>query len=325
MSKLFEAKPFIIAEVGSNWTNFNEAKDSISFAKQCGADAVKFQVFTEKDLFGPGIRGSWFDENSTQLPLDWLPKLKDKADACGIELMCSAFSPELYDAVDPYVKVHKIASSELTYPQLLQKVKSLGKPIILSTGASCNGDVALALQELRGVKVVLLYCSSAYPSREFNLFHLDALKRNFNVPVGFSDHSLDVYYPALSAVEHFGAVVIEKHVNFAGVDSADSPHSLSHSEFKRLCDILKGKQDYKQFHPQPEERDMILRHNRRLIAIKDISVGEAFRFGDNFGAYRSLENDNKGLIPFAWEVLVKSNGAKHNIKAGQPIGPEDFL
>jgi sialic acid synthase SpsE len=327
MTKLFEAKPFIIAEVGSNWSSFNDCKDSISFAKQCGADAVKFQAFNEAALFGPGIRGSWSEEKSAQhtLPIDWLPKLKEKADACGIELMCSAFSPELYDAVDPYVQVHKIASSDLSYPQLLNKVKTLKKPILLSVGASTYNDITYALHELTGAKVALLYCSSAYPSKEYNLFLIDTLKRSFGVEVGFSDHSIDVYYPALSAFIHFGAVAIEKHVNFVRSSGPDSGHSLDGAQFKYMCDMLRGVRNYKEFNPQPEESDMFLRYNRRLIAIKDIPAGEAFKFGVNFGAYRSLNDDIKGMTPFAWEYVAKSLGAKRDIKAGQPIAPEDFV
>ncbi len=326
MTVLFQAKPFIIAEIGSNWTNFSEAKDSISFAKQCGADAVKFQAFTESDLFGPGIRGSWSDYTGVQhrLALEWLPKLKEKADACGIEFMCSAFSPALYDAVDPFVQVHKIASSELCYPQLLEKVKSKGKPILLSVGASSKTDVAMAMQILRGgPQVVLMYCAAAYPSTMYNLFQMDDLKQ-FGVPLGFSDHSLDVVYPALSAVHHFGAVAIEKHVNFFDKETPDSAHSLRGYEFTLMCEKLRGKRDYRGFNPMPEEKDMFLRHNRRLIAIKNIKKGDAFRYGDNFGAYRSLGDDSHGLSPFFWDHLVKSNGAKQDIPAGKGIGPGDF-
>lgn len=327
MTQLFKAKPFIIAEVGSNWTCFNEAKDSISFAKNCGADAVKFQAFTESDLFGPGIRDSTSEEKSAQhrLPLDWIPKLKEKSDACGIELMCSAFSTKLYDFVDQYVGVHKIASSELTHPDILEKVKSFKKPIIMSVGASSKGDVARAMQILRGgPQVVLMYCSASYPSTQYNLFYMQDLADMFQVPVGFSDHSIDVVYPALSAVHHFGAVAIEKHVNFTKHHTPDSGHSLSHDEFALMCQFLKGKRDYKSFNPMPEEKDMFLKHNRRLIATVDIGAGDQFVYGQNFGAYRSLKEDSRGLIAFEWEEIAK-RCANRFIKAGEGICLQDCL
>lgn len=326
MTKLFSAKPFIICEIGSNWTSFEHCKDSISFAKQAGADAVKFQAFGWNDLYGMGkyMPPEHFPEG-WQLPLEWLPKLKEKADACDIEFMCSAFSPQLVDAVDPFVSVHKIASSELTYPQLLERVKSKGKPILLSVGASSKGDIELAMQILRGgPQVVLMYCSSAYPSTQYNLFYMQDLKETFDVPVGLSDHSLDVCYPALSALHHFQAVAIEKHVNFFDMKSPDSAHSLDKHDFRLMCEYLHGKRDYKAFNPQPEEHEMFTKHNRRLIAIKDISHGQAFRFGENFGAYRSLKPDVTGLHAFMWQKLVNSAGALRAIKAGDGIGPGDF-
>ena len=324
MTKLFQAKPYIIAEVGSNWKNFTEAKDSISFAKQAGADAVKFQAFRAEDLYSYNLLK--IEQMQEGIPLDWLPKLKEKADACGIDFMCSAFSPELYEVVNPFVEVHKIASSEITYPQLLEKVKSFKKPILLSVGASSKSDVELAMQVLRGgPQIVLMYCSAAYPSTMFNLFQMQDLRDTFDVPVGFSDHSLDAVYAPLSAHHHFDAIVIEKHVNFTDHETPDSRHSLSHKDFVYMCELLHGKRDYKEFNPQPEEKEMFLKHNRRLIAIKDIAAGDAFRYGDNFGAYRSLTDDSKGIIPHAWEALMKSNGARRAIKAGEGISQGDFL
>ena len=45
-------EPFIIAEVGSCWETWEHCKDAINLAKNCGADAVKFQLFNHKDLYG---------------------------------------------------------------------------------------------------------------------------------------------------------------------------------------------------------------------------------------------------------------------------------
>lgn len=325
MTQLFNAKPFIIAEVGSNWTTFAEAKDSIRFAKQAGAHAVKFQAFDGLSLHGPAcVRKSDGTPSRMEgaLPLEWLPKLKEKADACGIEFMCSAFSDDLYDAVNPYVDVHKIASSELTNIELLYKVKSFGKPIILSCGASSKRDVHLALQALSGSKLVLMYCSSAYPSCEYNLFYMKDLAESFSVPMGLSDHSLDVCYPALSAVHHFGAIAIEKHVNFTEHQTPDSAHSLNHAQFVIMCELLNGKRSYTEFNPMPEEKDMFLKHNRRLIATKDIGKGQMLKYGENFGAYRSLKEDTKGLTPFAWGD-IEGYPVKCDIKTGDSIGPQE--
>lgn len=328
MTRLFEAKPFIIAEVGSNWSNFQEAKDSISLAKNCGADAVKFQLFTEAALYGPGVRDTTYGASGHHyLPAEWLPKLKEKADACGIEFMCTAFSPELVEAVDPFVSVHKVASSDLSYPQLLQAVAKTGKPVILSTGASSQGDIHQAFLHFQDPSdVVLLYCVAAYPALTADLRVMDAIRSYFEgmyspgmIHVGFSDHTPGTFM-AIEAARK-GAVVIEKHFTaFPDLDTPDRPHSLTAGEFKLMVDHIRGTRQ-PVIGPTPEEKAMLLRHNRRLIAIQDIDVGTKLEYGVNFGAYRSLEDDDKGLSPFAWE-LVQGKQAKVAVARGKGISPQ---
>ena len=50
-------KPFIIAEIGSNFDqSLSKAKKLIGVAKKCGADAVKFQLFSGKIFNRPYSR-----------------------------------------------------------------------------------------------------------------------------------------------------------------------------------------------------------------------------------------------------------------------------
>jgi sialic acid synthase SpsE len=345
VTRLFEAKPFIIAEVGSNWRTLSDCIESIGRAKACGADAVKFQAFTDLALYGFDSDAEWEgliartceiagcprEEYSWRvahhLPLEWLPKLKEKADACGIEFLCTAFSPELVAAVDPYVSVHKVASSDLSYPQLLEAVAKTGKPVLLSTGASSETDIRLALEALGGARerAVLMYCVSSYPSRTYNLDSMRLLRERYGCQVGFSDHSNDVVWAPLSSCRApYSAVAIEKHFTaFPGVDTPDRPHSLDPIDFKHMVDAIRHRDNPLPIGPLREERDMILRHNRRLIATADILEGAILEYGRNFGAYRSLEDDSRGLTPFAWQQ-VEGKTAKVAIQRGKGIGPGDF-
>lgn len=313
---------FIIGEVGSNWRTFEDAKDSIALAKSCGADAVKFQAFTGEALYGG--EGSMVNE----LPLEWLPKLKEKADACKIEFMCTAFSPELVAAVDPFISRHKVASSDLTWPQLLDAVVKTGKPIILSTGASSRGDIEQALNHLGPARerTTLLYCVAAYPARMIDLRKIDLMREAFGLPVGFSDHSIDIYGLPVEACEAHGAVVLEKHFTARPeLQSPDRGHSLTADEFKLMVDHIRGKRE-PVIAPSQEERDMILRHNRRLIVTQDVADGEQLVYGRNYGAYRALKDDDKGLSPFFWNHPKGPEG-KRTTKAlgrGESIGPGDF-
>jgi len=310
---------YVICEIGSNWSNFDDAKNSISLAKACGADAVKFQMFTGLELYGKEADG-W--DRAREMPREWLPKLKEKANACSIDFMCTAFSPDGLRYVDQFVKAHKIASSEISYTQLLEAAKATKKPIYLSTGASSWNDVAIALKILEGADVTLMYCCVEYPSKWHNLRLINKFKEKFGVKVGFSDHSFDIYTPVTAAHVH-GATAVEKHfkINDAMV-TPDAPHSLNPSEFMHMVELIRDKNAVMKM-PNPGEREAIMRHNRRLVVTEDIKTGEPFDFDVNFGTYRLLADDSHGLGGFSWQA-VNGKLALKDLNKGQTIGPGDF-
>lgn len=355
--------PFIIAEVGSNWATLDDCLTSISLARNCGADAVKFQLFTHESLYGlpregwhigtmekiqGGQNHSGWDCNPPFLNPVWLPLLKERADKVGIEFMCSAFSPELIEAVNPFVNIHKVASAECTHKRMLEKLRTLEKPVILSTGAhgimDIRASVALMSQhpefdhlgyysmkdqppgekqwfDYFPVPVVLLYCVAAYPANEVNLDCIAALSTTFGLPIGYSDHTVDIRVIPKAACES-GAVVLEKHFTaIPETATLDRPHSLDPSQFRLMVDSLRGKTS-PILGANPSEKEMVLRHNRRLIATRDIAEGEEFAEGENFGIYRSLKGDMHAFHPFMIDE-VNGKEAKRAIQAGDGIGPGD--
>ncbi len=316
-------RPFIIAEVGSNWATFEDCKTSIAMAKNCGADAVKFQAFSCQALYGFERRHSMdYEGLAGVLPIEWLPKLKEKADACGIEFMCTAFSPELIEAVDPFVNIHKNASAELTHVRMLQTYSRIGKPVILSTGGHWEYDVRRALEVLGSTPTILMYCVAAYPARLVELDTIGWMRSLYRKLIGFSDHTTDVLVIPRAAIVEHSACVIEKHVNFAGVQSPDSPHSLDTGEFMAMVKNIRG--TYTPVNgPGAEENAMTLKHNRRLKATRDVKCGEAWQEGINFGIYRSLEDDCYALSPWAVDV-VNGRKAKRDVKAGAGVGSGDI-
>ena len=243
---------FVVAEAGSNWyagengpwTRGDEhgvssghisgegyrrrlmrAMELIECAAAAGVDACKFQLFRADDLY-PKDSEHWHTVKPLEMPLEWLPILSAECQNRGIEFMCSAFSEAMVDAVDPWVKRHKIASLEATDKSLIRHVVSKGKPIILSTGAldsaqmhdlrfeempSGNGT-ALGMDYSRVVPTTLMHCTTAYPCPpdEANLLALyfhDEMGRDCD---GLSDHTLDPVVAPVLAVA-LGATVIEKH------------------------------------------------------------------------------------------------------------------
>lgn len=322
--------PFIIAEIGSNWKTLDDISISIQSAKNAGADAVKFQLYNEFAMYGKWtivmqkaggdfVRADMIGELQTE----WLPKMKAQCDRLGVEFMCSAFSPELYDIVNPFVNIHKVASAELSHIRILEKLRGYGKPVILSTGASGVNDVEAALKALKGLDVTLLYCVASYPANDINLANIKEMQKVFGCKVGYSDHSLDTCVIPRQAVLE-GACVIEKHVTaFPDMDTPDRPHSLTMPQFKKMVDVIRNEQIPSLGWTQ-EEQDMISKHNRRLIVIKDMKAGEDFKEGVNFGIYRALTPQLTALSPFAINSVIGKK-AMRDMKAGDGIGPQDLF
>ncbi len=244
----------VVAEVGSNFVTLEDCFKSIEAASIAGAHAVKFQLFTREELYGePG-------EMSGVLPRAWLPTLATCARDEEIEFMCTAFSPDGYRYIDPYVKRHKVASSEITAIDILDVVNSLRKPVVLSTGGATMNDVHSALMVLRNVPVTLLYCEPCYPARVIDFRRMDQLREHYgsSCKIGYSDHSTDVLCIPQEAKRR-GAVLIEKHVNLADVSGTpDAPHSINARELSLMCRHLKGKLSRDEtFNPNPWKRQFI--------------------------------------------------------------------
>lgn len=310
--------PYTIAEVGSNWRTLEDCLLSIRAAKAAGANAVKFQLFTYKDLYGIDK----VQENSYELNPAWLPQLKAEADFYDINFLCSAFSPALAEKVSPYVNMHKVASSELYHRRLLETLGSLGKPVILSTAAATEPDIRQAMSYLKDVEVCLMYCVGAYPAKDVDVRCIRLLENLHPKLVGYSDHSTDIRVIPRVAMRN-GAQVIEKH--FTAIDGVtpDSGHSLNVKEFGLMVLSLKGKQANAFLGQGIEERDMQLKYKRRLKVTADIKQGDQLKENINFAAFRSLTDDAHALSPFLIDQVDGKMAAK-DLSQGDGIGLGDF-
>jgi sialic acid synthase SpsE len=138
------------------------------------------------------------------------------------------------------VPFYKIASRDLTNLPLVDYVARTGKPVILSCGMDSLDEISQALDTVRmhHDQVVLLHCTSAYPTayEDVNLRAMETLRRELDVLVGLSDHSVGTAIPLAAAA--LGAVLIEKHVTLSrrmrGTDHACS------LELPELCEMVRG-------------------------------------------------------------------------------------
>ena len=148
---------------------------------------------------------------------------------------------------------YKVASASLTDDALLLRMRSTGKPIILSTGGSTMEQIHHAVEVLGRDNLVILHCTAAYPQtttddalEQLNLDVIWQFQVAFpEVPVGFSSNDPDRMPSIFAAAK--GACVIEKHLTLDrrrhGSDQASStePHDFEFiCEMIRLHDIARG-------------------------------------------------------------------------------------
>ncbi|MDP3775798.1 MAG: N-acetylneuraminate synthase family protein, partial [Gemmatimonadales bacterium] len=215
---------FIVAEIGINHNGDLElCKRLIDASVLAGADAVKFQkrtvdvVYSTEEL--ARARENPFGKTNGDLKrgLEFGPAQYEAIDAyCrerGIAWFASCWDQASVDFIDRFQPpCYKVASASLTDDALLRHMRATGRPVILSTGMSTMEQIAHAVQVLGAQELVLLHCTSTYPSKleELNLRMIDTLRREFGCPVGYSGH--EVGLSTTVAAVSLGACMIERHI-----------------------------------------------------------------------------------------------------------------
>ena len=229
-------KPFIIAEIGSNFDqSLLKAKKLIDVAKKCGADAVKFQLFSGKILYPDDYKMQKLFKK-VELNINWVNQLKVHASKNRIILFFSSFDEKKLKVFDKKkFYYHKIASSEIVNFKLMKNLNNNKYKVFLSTGMCDLDDVKLAYKNLKKSQLVIMQCTSLYPTSEkdVNLNVINTFKKEFKkVEFGLSDHTLT----DISAITSIGMGVrfFEKHITLNKKSKGpDHFYAYEPKEFKR--------------------------------------------------------------------------------------------
>jgi N,N'-diacetyllegionaminate synthase len=251
--------PYVIAEVGSNHNgNMELCRRLIEAAAEAGAQAVKFQSWSDRSLIAEeeyARNTSYSDKkkhfgslramvSAYQLTTEQHHQAQAQCRASSIAFCSTPFSIEEVDLLEALnVPFFKIASMDIVHLPLLRYVARKQRPIMISTGMATMGEIEQAVEAVRGEgnqQIVLLHCISIYPPEydSIHLRNLDTLQRAFEVPVGFSDHSLGTAIP-LAAIA-LGASVIEKHFTL-DQDMEGWDHAISASPEQLQTIVEEGK------------------------------------------------------------------------------------
>ncbi|WP_298623592.1 N-acetylneuraminate synthase [uncultured Legionella sp.] len=253
---------FVIAEAGVNHNgDIQLAKELVHAAKEAGADAVKFQTFKADTIVTKAAEKAEYQKNnasnsSTQhemlknleLSEEAHYQLSDLAAALGIEFMSTGFDEGTIDFLIALgVKRLKIPSGEITNIPYLEHVARTGLPLIISTGMCDLEEVRQAVETVSPFygehikeKLTLLHCTSNYPAlfQDVNLKAMHTLAQEFNLPVGYSDHTLGLLVPTLAV--GMGACVIEKHFTLdKSLPGPDHNASMTPEEMKQMMQAIR--------------------------------------------------------------------------------------
>jgi N,N'-diacetyllegionaminate synthase len=192
-----------------------------------GVDAVKFQTHiaaAESSEFEP-FRVKFSKQDATrfeywkrmEFTLEQWKELNSHAVELGIEMISSPFSNLAVEWLEEVgVKRYKIGSGEVSNLLMLEKIAQTGKPIILSSGMSSWEEMDQTVSFLKGYgnPLSIMQCTTAYPTKpeQWGLNVIAELKNRYQIPVGFSDHSGNIY--ACLAAATLGAELFEFHVVF---------------------------------------------------------------------------------------------------------------
>jgi sialic acid synthase SpsE len=285
---------FVIAEIGVNHDgSLNRALQLVKIARQCGADAVKLQVFQAEHLMHESSHFAAYQRQAVsdadpvamlkryELSEASLLTIVGAIHAAGMLAVATPFSPVDVETVQRLgVDAFKIASPDLVNRLLLQRVAEAGRPMIVSTGAASLDEIHMCCDWLRGwsANYALLHCISSYPTPAdmTNLCWIDELRAEFKVPIGFSDHSTEVISGALATAA--GATIVERHLTYAnsaeGPDHAASSDPGQFSHYVRLIRQAERMIGAPGKRVLPIEQDVRQVSRQSLVCRRDLSAGQ---------------------------------------------------
>tara|TARA_B100000427_G_scaffold74137_1_gene60181 strand:+ start:818 stop:1837 length:1020 start_codon:yes stop_codon:yes gene_type:complete len=309
---------FIIAEIAqAHDGSLGIAHSFIDAAKECGADAVKFQTHISE------IESS--SDEPFRIPFSYKDKtrqdywkrtafsnqewhqLKNHCDDINIEFLSSPFSIAAIKLLESIgMKQYKIASGEISNNLLIDTIAKLKKPMILSSGLSTINDIQKCINRIEKYhkKYSVLQCTSEYPTLEkhIGLNVLHEFKETFNCPVGLSDHS-GTPEPALAAVS-LGATIIECHLTFdKAMFGPDAIASLNCKSFKKMVSSIRKIETYLN---NPIDKTKSTNTKLQTIFGKSITNNQALKKGTQIKASHldTKKPANKGISCENYEKIL---------------------
>ena len=324
---------YIVAEIGGAFTNFQEAKRLIDSVLEIGVDAIKFQTL-EADTIT--IKDNYFGFEATgnvrqydvfkhfELSKELQKQIVEYSRSKKIPIFSApSHINDLEIMKEMDLDIYKIGSDLACHVPLLKKVAKLGKPIILSTGMCNLDEVRISVNAIRdqgNEEIILMHCVSNYPSNieELNLKSINTMKNEFNIPVGFSDHTIGINTTVAAA--NMGANIVERHLRDPrNAPGPDDIHSLLKEDFQKMINNIKDIEKATGTGvkiPTESEKKNLSTNRVSVIAMKEILKGE--QISEDM---IDIRRPGTGIPPVEFQKII---GMKSNriIKFEEPLSWE---
>jgi N,N'-diacetyllegionaminate synthase len=336
MKDLNFSKCYIIAEIGGNFTTYEQATKLIDAAKYSGVDCVKLQTYRAETIVA---KSAMFDMENTkkisqyeyfkkyELSMELHREIFDYAEAKRLDWFSTPSHHTDVNMLESLgSQAYKVGGDDAVNVPLLKCIARTGKPVFLSTGMCTLEEVkesVRAIEEEGNKRIIIFHTVSGYPThpKDVNLNVIKTLMQAFpQYVIGFSDHTQSPLASIAAAVA--GAKVIERH--FTLDKNAEGPdHMLSSTpeEMKYLVDSIRtietmmGTGEKKPFGPEVVNR---INNRKSIIAIKKIAKGEKLT-SENI----DLKRPGSGIAPkYFSEILGKT--ANKEINIDDILNWEDF-
>ena len=312
----------IIAEIGINHNgSVHLAKKMVREAKKCGADIAKFQNSFPDQLFKLKTKAYRVSQKFVLRTSDYA-EIKKYCDKLKIEFLCTPFDIKSVDQLEELnVRRYKVSSPDLVDMPLHNKILLTQKPVILSTGMANISEIKKTVNYYKKngmLEITLLHCVSNYPCsiKSLNLKSMVKLKKIFNLPVGFSDHSVGSDAAIISV--GLGATIIEKHFTIdKKLPGADHFMSMNPKEFSAFVQSIREAEirlglDKKRC--QPEEKKFIGLARKSITLKKSMKRGEILKKKDIIMKRPGLGLNGQKINMVIGKKLKKNFSKEYQIK-----------
>ncbi|PKQ68849.1 N-acetylneuraminate synthase [Labilibaculum manganireducens] len=320
-------RTLIIAEAGVNHNgSLERAKRMVDVAAIAGVDYIKFQTFKAEALVSKGAKQAEYQtknlggKNDSQYEMLKALELSETnhdelIEYChqkGVGFLSTAFDMMSLDYLNSLnIPFWKIPSGELTNLPYLQKIASLDKDIVLSTGMADLSEIEAAINVLEKngsdrSRMTILHCNTEYPTPmcDVNLKAMITIQEAFKTKIGYSDHTLGIEV-AIAAVA-LGATVIEKHFTLdRNLEGPDHKASLEPDELKQMVKCIRNIENAM---GDGVKRPSASEMKNKIAARKSIVADCAIKKGDVFSETNlSVKRPGNGISPMLWnEILGKT-------------------